>query len=273
MWDYEDDYYEDYYSEKKERSSDKIERKAEGVVHDFFEENKENVFFSRQVEIRHEHIFFHWITNRAIRTLIENGEILSETRRLKTGGDIKLLWNKNYRYYKRSATEVIKLVEEYANPNIGAALGLHGEMMVLEGFARNQFLLLGREVNSINNMKWEKTGHDIDLIFERDGIKYGIEVKNTLGYMDYKELLIKVEMCLHLGIKPVFVVRMLPKSWIYEVSKSGGFVLILKYQLYPWTHSDLANKVATNFGLPVDAPRALEEGTMERFMVYHRKNM
>ena len=76
MSDY-DDYYEEY-----ERPLDPIETKAEGVLYDFFEKNQESVFFSRQVEVRHEHIFFHWVTNRAVRSLIEEGVILSEKREL-----------------------------------------------------------------------------------------------------------------------------------------------------------------------------------------------
>jgi len=98
-------------------------------------------------------------------------------------------------------------------------------------------------------------------------------VKNTLGYMDYNELQAKVEMCRFLGIRPVFVVRMLPKTWIKEVVDAGGFVLVLKYQLYPWTHKELAAKVSKELGMPVDSPRCLEEGTMKRFLRWHRKQL
>jgi len=66
---------------------------------------------------------------------------------------------------------------------------------------------------------------------------------------------------------------MLPKTWINEVISAGGYAMILKYQLYPWTHVDLAKRVAKELGLPVDAPRALAEGTMDRFMKWHGKNV
>lgn len=266
MWD-EYDYWEE------ERPPDPAEEDAEEELRQFFSNNREAVFFSRQVEVQYEHKFFHWITNRAIRSLIDLGELQTETRKLDTGGTIKLLWNRAYRYYRRSANEVVRLVEEYSNPNIGAALGLHGEMMVLEGFARNQFLLLGREVRGLEELVWKETEHNIDFVFERDNVRYGIEVKNTLGYMDYKELQVKVRLCRFLGLRPVFVVRMAPKHWIYEVSKEGGFILILKYQLYPWTHVDLARKVAAAFNLPVDAPRAILDTTMNRFLSYHQRNV
>jgi hypothetical protein len=54
---------------------------------------------------------------------------------------------------------------------------------------------------------------------------------------------------------------------------SGGFVLILQYQLYPWTHKELAKRVREDLNLPVDAPRFLAEGTMNRFLKWHSKNL
>jgi len=167
----------------------------------------------------------------------------------------------------------VRLVEEYAAPNIGGALGLQGEAMVLEGFARKQFIMHGRNTRTFGSRTWTKTEHDLDFIFERDQIAYGIEVKNTLGYMEYGDWRVKIEICQALGLKPVFAARMLPKSWVKEVVDAGGFGLILKYQLYPWAHRDLARRVREELGLPVDAPRALEDGTMERFVGWHRRSV
>lgn len=243
------------------------------MLETFFGQQPERVFFLRQLEVQREQQFYHWITNRAVRTLIEVGDLSSETRPLSAGGQIKLVWHHRFRYYKRAAAELVRLVEEYAHPTVGSALGLHGEFMTLEGFARNRFVLLGRAVNSLDGVAWTETAHNIDLVFERDGVRYGIEVKNTLSYMDYAELHIKIKLCKQLGLRPVFVVRMLPRNWIYEVAQEGGFVLVLKYQLYPWTHTALARRVAQTLGLPVDAPRALAEGTMARFLKWHIQNV
>jgi hypothetical protein len=66
---------------------------------------------------------------------------------------------------------------------------------------------------------------------------------------------------------------MMPKTWINELTEEGGFGLILKYQLYPWTHKDLAKKVSKELGLPVDSPQTLEEGTIARFVRWHKKNL
>ncbi len=91
--------------------------------------------------------------------------------------------------------------------------------------------------------------------------------------MDREEFEIKVRLCEALGITPVFAVRMLPKSWAYELIGMGGYAMILKYQLYPWTHAELARRVARELTLPVDAPRALAEGTMNRFEAWHSKRL
>lgn len=235
----------------------------------FFESHPNQVFFSRQLEVRHESQWFHWITNRALRDLADRGDIQTEARPLAHGGNVMLIWPRGYRYYRRDAARLIRLIEEYADPNIGAALGLQGEAMVLEGFARKQFVMHGRGTKSFEDRHWRRSAHDLDFIFERDGIAYGIEVKNTLGYMDHEEMLVKIELCRDLGLRPIFAARMLPKSWVKEINDAGGFALVLKYQLYPWTHRDLAKRVREALELPVDAPRCLADGTMERFLRWH----
>jgi hypothetical protein len=66
---------------------------------------------------------------------------------------------------------------------------------------------------------------------------------------------------------------MLPRTWIHDLNTSGGYGMIMRYQLYPWTHKELAKKVAMELSLPVDAPRALYEGTMHRFLEWHKKEL
>lgn len=209
-----------------EHPPDLREIDASKALRDFFDRNREQVFFSRQLEVRSEQEYFHWIRNRAIRDLEDEGFIRSERRKLSTGTSIKLVWHRSYRFYKRSATRLVHLVEEYSDPIVGAALGLHGETMVLEAFARNQFLMRGRHSREYNGKVWEVSEHDMDFIFERDGTAYGVEVKNTLGYMDNREFLMKIRLCQRLGVRPVFVVRMIPKSWIHTRLKHSRRVCV-----------------------------------------------
>lgn len=232
------------------------------------------MFFSRQLEVRLEGEFYHWITNRALRDLA-GSDVLNHERRALTvpGGVVDLYWHRRGRYVRRAADRVVKLVSEYASYGTTEALGRQGEWMVMEAFARNRFVQLGRETNEYSGRKWTATDHDLDFIYERDGCVYGVEVKNTLGYMDLDELTTKVEMCQYLGILPVMVCRMLPWSWVHDhVTSADGFALLLKWQLYDWARADLAKRVREELGLPVDTPGRLFDGTMQRFLDWHDKH-
>ncbi len=255
------------------RAPDPRQREAEARLTDFFEKHGENVFFSKQIEVLQENEFYHWLTNRALRALVAKGFLRNEPRKLATGATINLLWHHAYRYYKRAAARLVALVNEYADPNVGAALGLQGEALVLEGFARRHFLMKARDVNEYGGQKWSSSEHNLDFVFERDQRAYGIEVKNTLKYMGEPEFRLKIQMNQHLGLTPVFACRMLPRRWIIDLVQAGGFALILKWQLYPWTHLTLARRVHQELGLPVDSPRRLADGTMDRFMKWHEKRV
>ena len=197
----------------------------------------------------------------------------TENRKLAIGSELKLLWHRSNRYYKRGAKRLVELVNEYGSPNMCGAIGLHGEQMILGGFARKQFILRDHNTRTYADKQWTKSEHNLDFIFERDGLAYGVEVKNTLSYMEEAEFQTKMEMCGHLGITPVFAVRMLPKSWINELIMRGGYAMILKFQLYPWTHTELARRVRDELGLPVDAPRKLRDGTIDRFVNWHARKL
>ena len=233
------------------------------LVH--FEAHPESVFYSRQLEVLFEDEFFHWVTNRALVRLVKEREIVSETRQLLSGYTVKLLLNRRFRFYRRAATEVYDLVNRYSVASSSGALGLQGEALVLQAFARRQFILRGEAANAYQSRQWTETGHDIDFIFEREGIAYGVEVKNTLGYLDFEEFRTKILLCHQLGIRPVFAVRALPRSWAYALIVSGGYAMILRYQLYPWAQHELAQEIREKLRLPVDAPRRLADTTMQRF--------
>ena len=145
-------------------------------------------------------------------------------------------------------------MNRYSSAAGDGTLGLQGEHLVLAAFARARFLLLGESTREHQGRDWSETEHNLDFIFEKAGASYGIEVKNTLGYMDLEEFVIKVRMCLHLGLTPVFAVRSLPKSWIDALVHAGGYAMIMGYQFYPWTHADLANEIRDKLRLPVDTP-------------------
>ncbi len=247
---------------------DQIEFAKEEVAN-FLDKNPENVFYSRQIEVIFEDKYFHWITNAALRSLAGIGTIKSEKDKTNYG-DINLYWNKGYRYYKRRKKYIIDAVNYFSNPEFTRAIGNHAEMLIAEALFVGQFSYYGREMREYKGIRWEKTDHDLDFIVEKDGISYGIEVKNTLGYIDEKELDTKVEMCEKLGLVPVFACRMLPKCWINEkIVKAGGFAWIMKYQFYPYNEQNRAKEYKKGLLLPVDSPRRIYNQTIDRFKNFH----
>jgi hypothetical protein len=167
----------------------------------------------------------------------------------------------------------VALVDEYSHQEVSEDLGFQGEALVLDGFARHQFVLHGRNIRSFGDAVWLETNHDLDFIFERDGVAYGVEVKNMLGYMDHDEMRTKIELCDALGVRPVFATRMLPREWINEIIGAGGYAMIMKFQMYPKGRRDLVARIRQELGLPVDTPGALLDGTMQRFLNWHQKNL
>jgi hypothetical protein len=255
-----------------DRPPDPMQEQAEIALTQYFLEHNEAVFFSRQIELHFEDRFFHWITNRALRSLIDQRLLATENYPLSFGGKIKLIWPRSYRFYRRRAKEVVDLVSEYSLPHISEGLGDQGELMVLEGLVRNRCMLLGRNCAEYRGVRWTQSEHDLDLVVERDGVGYGVEVKNTLPYIDQADFLKKSQICKTLGLKPIFAVRMMPKTWIFDLQKAGGYSLILKSQFYPWGQRELARRVAAELGLPVICTKAIEQGAFDRLLEWHSVN-
>ena len=58
------------------RIDDSEEARARARLLAHFEDHLEAVFYSRQLEVIFEREFFHWVTNRALRRLVEEAELL-----------------------------------------------------------------------------------------------------------------------------------------------------------------------------------------------------
>src|SRR4051794_1413967 len=122
-------------------ADDEAEADAAARLVQLIGQQRTTVFYSRQLEVLHENQLFHWITNRAMRKLEDDRFLRLERHELDNGGRITLCWHRSYRYPRRDAKEVLGLVNRYSNHAVGEVLGERGEQLVLQGFARNQFLL------------------------------------------------------------------------------------------------------------------------------------
>lgn len=186
---------------------------------------------------------------------------------------ITIYRGKAHRYWRRQAQEIVGLVLQFSNESFTRALGRHGELMFDAALPTAGFLPNGRDVRSYGGKEWKETNHDLDRVCERDGVAYGIEIKNTLSYIEKEELDIKVRMCKYLGLRPLFIVRMAPKNYINGVWENGGYTLVFKHQLYPHGQESFASTVRECLQLPVDCPQRIADGTVNRFLTWHLKSL
>jgi len=264
----------DWEHEEEARPRDPVVDEAKNSLRRFSKAEPTEVFYQRQLQVMFEAIFFHWVTARALRELVAEGNIAAETELLPPTGTITFYRAVAHRYWRRQAKEIVDLVRQCSAQPFTQALGAQGEMLFEAALGGAGFRVSARRVREHGGKAWTLTGHDLDYVFERDGIAYGTEIKNTLPYIPREELAGKLQMCKHLGLHPLFIVRMAPKSYINDVRRlSGGFTLVFKYQLYPFGQKAFADRVRARLRISVDCPTRIAEGTVQRFLNWHLRRL
>jgi hypothetical protein len=259
-----------------------------------FREHEGDVFYERQLEVLFEDDYFHWLTARALRELEDegrlasdlmtsNGEVLErdEAQReadLDRGGVPVVVEESDdgaeevvFRFYrrrkpklrswKRKARAKLKVVREFVP--LGKAMGKHTEVQFDGCFAGIGFKREAMNVREWAERRWTKSGHELDRVYSRDGVAYGAEIKNRLRYIQPREFYAKLDMCRELRLRPLFIVRMMPGDYIFKVFERGGFVIVFKYQMYPYGYGALAERVRLKLGFPTGTEIFMK--TVERF--------
>lgn len=273
MNDYDDfpespeDYYESGYA------TDHYYQEAQEEIRDLFERNKEGAYYLRQLQVRFEKKYFHWITNNAILGLHEIGYLKDIRVPKARGTSTRFFVHRSNRYPKRAIRKIEEIIEEYSQDHITRSCGHRAEDLFCKALAMRGFSPVAEKVREFRGKRWEKTGHDLDFVFERDGIEYGCEIKNTLGYIEKEELEIKLAMCAYLGIKPLFIMRYSPKTYNKLIYDFGGFALLYEVQIYELSQEKLVKKIKEVLGLPVDCPKAIPTGIVDRFERWHKSKV
>ena len=173
----------------------------------------------------------------------------------------------NYRaILETHARSICGLIDKYSKPNIGKALGDHLEGLVKAELRAQGFNIVGTHTSEYKDKVWVKTGHDLDFIAEHTTKKLvvGVEVKNTLPIIEREELDIKLEMCEHFEITPVFATRWI-KPYIELIRSKGGFSWVFKTQIYPPGFEQLTKTLYKRLELPVNVRTDLPEKSIEIF--------
>ena len=159
------------------------------------------------------------------------------------------------------------------DPEFAHAVGLHGELMFDAALGRSGFRAEGRNINTWQGKVWTNTNHNLDRVITRDQRSYGVEVKNTQGYISRDELRIKLDLCHYLELTPLFIMRFAPKSYIHEINQRGGFALLFEDQMYPFGQPALLAEVQQTLGLKVASPQDVRDGDIQRFIRWHERHL
>lgn len=260
----------DDYQEERPRD-DKIDQAKDVIRSELFTANADAVFYQRQIEVRYEARFFHWITAKALNELAAAGALGSATIPLRGSVFMRFYWSPRNRYWRRQANTIRKLVLLFSDSDMAHAVGKQGELMFDAALPRAGLLPVSpyKNVRTFGDRSWTESKHDLDRVFSRDGINYGIEIKNTLSYIEREELDLKLRMCAHLGLRPLFIMRMAPKSYMHLINQHGGFGLLFGKQLYPYGAEAMAKKISTELQLPVECIREVPDGHLQRLSAWH----
>lgn len=242
---------------------------AKGRLRAFFTERSQEVFYLKQLEVIFEKQFFHWVTARAVSSLLEDEALGTELAPIEGATRARFVFSRKHRYYRRQIDKTLAIIRQYSRPEIASACGEQADTLFCHGLLKRGFALAGEDVNAYGGRKWTETNHNLDFIIEGDGRTYGCEVKNTWDYIEAKEMRVKLDICKFLGITPLFIMRHSPKTYNHEVNRRGGFVLIFVSQIYPLGQQSLVRRIKEDLGLPADCPKAIPSGIIDRFVKWH----
>jgi len=267
------DFYEAPEDYEPEWQPDKYFVNAQEEIRNLFETNRDSIFYIRQLQVKFEKKYFHWITNNAILGLHKIGYLKDYRIKRGRGASTRYFIQRSNRYPIRGINKIQKVVEAYSQDHITRSCGHRAEDLFCKALAMHKFMPMEEKVKEYNGRKWTQTGHDLDFIFSRDGVEYGCEIKNTLGYIGKEEMDIKLAMCAHFGVKPLFIMRYAPKTYIDKIINEGGFALIFETQIYELSQKELVEEIKAVVGLPVICTAAIPDGIIKRFENWHIKNI
>jgi hypothetical protein len=234
------------------------------------------VITEREAKVRLENEFFPWVVGRVLNSLDGN-----ELKRYGYAGRRRLGKSETTVFYTMSGTpysEIVNLIQlkrrisgDVLSIMTGDARpGYHAEDLFIEAFEKLGFKNHGRDVSEFRGRRVQsiegKEPANLDFVVERDGIVYGVDVKNWLKYE--RETIWKVEkkvrLAVDLCIVPFIVARYVDRDTIYtRVIRKGGIVYPYVDLLVPPTFRSLADDARRYLGYPILAVDVLPEYKVE----------
>lgn len=210
----------------------------------------DSVYHLRQLQVLFEDHYFHFITAPAVSRLRDEGFLVAQEVEFG-GARATLFWRRNVRYTARLVKSHMELLAEYSSDALNKATGDYAETLTLSALRAVHANQLARNAREHGGHFWTQTGHNLDFIVEKDGIAYGVEVKNTWEYFPSEELTAKLALCANLGLRPLFVARHRHSGQFNSVREAGGLLYIFKSKVFPPGQEALTKRIWQEMRLPV----------------------
>jgi hypothetical protein len=125
-----EDYYYDFLDEPEdyeESGPDSYFLEVQQQIREIYEKDMQSVYYARQMQIKFEKDFFHWITYNAMIGLWKLGYLRDFRIKRKTGTSTRYFIHKSNRYPKRQIKKMERLIEEYSDDTITRSCGHRAE--------------------------------------------------------------------------------------------------------------------------------------------------
>lgn len=207
----------------------------------------------------------HSRVDAAIKRLERKGVItptgpLGRKPRYIGGPRANLFYRLNKTPYSRALQDLMrkKIDLSYAIFSLSSYAGFYAQNLWLKAFRDLNFDILGTDVSELEGKK-ASVGGDIDFVAEKDGVRFGVEVKNGLSYpTDFKE---KFQIAAELDTIPLFVARRLPSRTFYWIVERGGLVKIYETAIHSPDFRVKINECIEILGYPLIILSEISEET------------
>ena len=222
--------------------------------------NPNSPYHRKQIEVLFEDKYFHWVTSRAVNELIKEGFLKQEK-----SGLAHFVYRADVRVTENDINMRIETIKKYSDSAIVRGVGAYAELLYRFLFGVCGFEIVGENTNEYEGRKWTKTNHNLDYVVKKGSMAYGVEIKNTLDYMENDEFETKLEICEFLNLTPFWIVRNAPKTQFEKMRPAGGAIFVFKTQIYPPTQESLVKEIWEALRLPVMVWKKVPEKTEKRF--------
>jgi len=237
--------------------------------------NKDSAFYKKQIQVLFENFYPHDITGKAINKLIGDGFLKEVPKTIGITNNIPIIFvfNKSRRYVSTEIKDRIEIVNRFSDDEMNDGCGKYAESLFNHMFEKNGFTTVSRDTNEFNGKKWTKSRKNLDFIITKDGMSYGVEIKNTFDYMPQYEFEEKLDICNYLDIVPLFPVRFASPQQ-YEIMKEvNGLALTFKTRIFPPGNQKLITDIWNNFRLPVNIWYSISPPVEANFLGFHKQSL